>query len=143
MISNSTVPTIGTRKVVTPPSMLMKMPSPEIVQKANSGKAADTSSLGKSAQSQADNQERTAPDVQVHMVRQIDAEEYRARNAAAQALIASGQRGPRQDHAVNQHLKCQRDEGEVDFLQPYADGADCCRHHSRNQQRADKRHRNR
>ena len=27
-----TVPTIGPRKVVTPPSMLMKMPSPEIVQ---------------------------------------------------------------------------------------------------------------
>src|SRR6202790_3295174 len=94
-------------------------------------------------QQQPDNQERAAHDVQVHMVRQIDAEEYRARNAAAQALIAFGQRGPRQDHAVNQHLKCQRDEGEVDFLQAYADGANCCRHYSGNQQGADKRHGNR
>jgi hypothetical protein len=31
-VSKSTVPTMGPRKVVTPPSMLMKIPSPEIVQ---------------------------------------------------------------------------------------------------------------
>src|ERR1700682_1833950 len=79
----------------------------------------------------------------MHVVRQIDAEEDRARNAASQPLIAAGQGGPRQDRRVDQHLERQRDEGEIDFLQPHADRANHRRDHGRDQQGPDKGHRDR
>ena len=75
-------------------------------------------------QEQADHQQRAADDVEMQMVRQIDAEKWRPRNAAAQALIAAGQRHPGQDGRVDQHLERQRHEGEIDLLQPHADRAD-------------------
>ena len=79
----------------------------------------------------------------MNMVGRIDAEKFRAWNAAAQALIAAGQRNPRQDDAVDKHLKRQRDKGEVDLLQPHAYGADDGRNDGRERERAEEGNRDR
>ena len=73
---------------------------------------------------QPDHQQRDGEDVAMRFLRQVDAEEWRARDAAHQALVAAGQRHPGDDQAVEQHLEGERDEGEVDVLEPDADRAD-------------------
>ena len=42
-------------------------------------------------------QQHATREIEMHMIRQIDAEKHRTRNAAAQALVAAGKGGPRQD----------------------------------------------
>ena len=60
----------------------------------------------------------------MHLVGEIDAEKRGPRDAAAQALVAAGQRHPQDDHAVHQHLKGEREEGKIYFLEAHADRAD-------------------
>src|SRR5882757_1336730 len=79
----------------------------------------------------------------MQMVRQVDTEKRRPRNAAAQSLVAAGQQLPRQDRRVDQHLERQRNEGGVDLLQPHADSADDGRHHEGDDQCGDEGHRDR
>src|SRR5579872_1192252 len=54
----------------------------------------------------------------------LEAEHLTARDAAAQALVATGKALPGDDDAIEKHLERQRDEGEVVRAQPYTYGAD-------------------